>query len=106
MATVTAIVAASALFRSANVSSSEGRLELEPDPRFATLGNIAVNRESSISRLKAVPMPISVIVRASPVSKLIFAPPHLGFAALRILHRKSLQCHTSPMPKTYPENIA
>ena len=106
MATVTAIVAASALFRSANVSSSEGRLELEPDPRFATLGNIAVNRESSISRLKAVPMPISVIVRASPVSKLIFAPPSLGSVALGILHSKGFQCHTSSMPKTYPENIA
>ena len=44
MATVTAIVAASALFRSAAVSPSEGRLEPEPEPKFATLGRKAVNR--------------------------------------------------------------
>ena len=81
MATVTAIVAARALFRSANVSSSVGRLELEPDPRFATLGRIAVNSESSVRRQKAVPMPISVMVRASPISKLIFAPPRLRLVA-------------------------
>ena len=81
MATVTAIVAASALFRSAAVSSSEGRLEPEPEPKFATLGRKAVNRESSVSRQKAVPIPISVIVRASPVSKLIVAPPRHGLVA-------------------------
>ena len=71
MATVTAIVAARALFRSSAASSSEDWPESGLKKSPVILGSKAVNRERNASRKKAVPIPIYVMVRASLVSKLI-----------------------------------
>lgn len=100
IATATAIVAASALFRSSVVSGSVDCSASSLENRPATLGRKAVNRDSNASKLKAVATPINVMVRASLVSKLM----SLLLPSGPISEDSTLQFlpipHLPPSPKT------